>query len=215
MSPWLVPTNCRVPTHKQYSASDKRCRPVECVVIHYTAGRDRLLYPRVKRWAQLPTEINDASTHLVISRQPALQPTLQLAGLDCRTWHAGGSVYAGFKGVNAFSIGVDVDNVGWLLRKGGVWCNAYGETYNGPAPYVDSEGVGWEPYRDESVRELLRVIYLLLQEFPHLQSQPQRFVGHENIRTTKRDPGRAFDTVWPMLRDVVCNGQLPTGLMEV
>lgn len=211
---WIVPDAQRVPTRKAYFPPDSRIHPVDAIVIHYTAGADVPLKPRVKTWAEQPIEVNDASTHLVTSRRPIEQPTLQLAPLEARTWHAGGSIFNGVEGVNRFSIGVDFDNVGFLHKSGGTVLDAYGRTYHGPAPFVAEDGELWEPYTEEAVIEVCRIVLMIVDLCDTLHGRPDRITGHENIRSTKRDPGHAFDQFWPVLRNVM-NGVFPTGLTHI
>lgn len=208
---WIVPEAQRVATKKAYFPPDSRIMPLECVVIHYTAGAGPLK-PRVKAWAENP-EV-DSSTHLVISRTPQLEPTLQLAPLTARTWHAGQSAYKGKAGVNKFSLGLDLDNVGFLTKAGAGFVTWASRPYAGPAPFVDSSGRAWEPYTEEAILELCRCVLMLVDLFPILANAPERLTGHENVKRGKSDPGRAFDPFWPIVRNV-CNGVFPTGLTEV
>lgn len=214
MNTWIVPENQRIPTAKRYAPPDPRVHPVELIVLHYTVRPDnRPMRDRLAEWAVEQPQ-GGASTHCVTSRRPASEPTIQLAPLDCRTWHAGGSEWNERSGVNLFSIGLDFDNVGRLEKRGGVVVDAYGNTYKGPAPFEDAHGGLWEPYRVESVLEVARIVLMLVDMFPLIQNRPDRIVGHEQIRSIKQDPGRAFDQYWPAMRAVL-NGVFPTGLTEV
>lgn len=210
---WIVPEAQRAPTRKGYFPPDSRIQPIDAVVIHYTTGADRPLFPRVTAWAEQPVSVNEASTHLVTSRRPLAEPTIQLAPLDARTWHAGGSAN-GFEGVNRYSIGIDFDNVGYLAKKNGAIVDAYGRPYKGPAPFVDADGRLWEPYTDAAIVEVCRLLLMICDLFPQLRGRPDRIVGHEQIKSTKSDPGRAFDQFWPTLRDVT-HGKFPNGLTAV
>ena len=129
-------------------------------------------------------------------------------------WHCGGSSWpAGgpWKDrTNEASIGVDLDNYGFLQLCGGVWCYRR-EGFSSPSPrdfpqrsgdkpfprpvFVDSDGCGWEAYPEAQVVELVKVLKLV---WP--QTQQRGLVGHEDIRSTKSDPGRSFDQWWPVVR---------------
>lgn len=213
---WIVPFAQQLQTRKAYFPPDPRIEPVELLVYHYTAGKDRPMRPQVKAWAEMDVSVNDASTCFVTSRRPSAEPTLQLVPLEARSWHCGGSIWKGRPAVspNRYSIGVDADNVGYLQKKGGKYVDGYGRPYAGPAPFIDSAGEAWEPYPDEQILELCRITLILVDLFPVLQNRPDRLVGHEDIRSTKRDPGRAFDQFWPVLRDIT-RGKFPTGLTHV
>lgn len=214
MATWIVPEVQRVPTRKGYFPPDDRIEPLETIVIHYTAGRDAPLRPRVESWAGAPVDVNDASTHLVTSRRPVEQPTLQLAPLDARTWHAGGSILNGRGGVNRRSVGIDFDNLGYLRRAPGGIIDAAGRPYKGPAPFIAENGELWEPYTEPAIVEVCRLVLMICDLFPQFQNNPSAIVGHENIKSTKRDPGRAFDQFWPIVREVTF-GRFPTGLTAV
>ena len=196
MQTW-VPGCVRVPTLKMYPAISSKTRPVDLLLMHYTAGRDAPMLPRVRSWAEDGKRVS--STHIVVSRNPKLQPTVQLAPLEARTWHAGPkAVWRGSKGVNARSIGVDGDNLGYLHTNGGRFYDAYDRPYKGPKPFIDAHGVAWEPYTEECVIELCRVVKFIAEVYPVLRTDSDRVCGHEDVVSTKRDPGPAFP--WEFVR---------------
>jgi len=191
---WIC--NNRILTPKKYGSGDPRVKPVELIVIHYTAGPIRPMHQAVQSWCDGPSQ---SSTHLVISRNPAKEPTVQMASLKERTWHAGGSVWRGKGSVNLKSIGLDMDNVGWLKKVSGTIRDSYGNAYKGPAPFVDAKGRLWEPYTEEAIKELLRVITILAEQFPVVATEEDRIIGHQHIVTTKADPGPCFP--WELVRN--------------
>lgn len=193
---WIC--NNKILTPKKYSSGDSRVKPVELLVVHYTAGPSRPMNPAIQSWCDGPSQ---SSTHLVISRNPAKEPTVQLASLRDRTWHAGGSTWRNKGNVNVKSIGLDMDNVGWLRKVSGTVRDSYGNVYRGPTPFVDAKGMLWEPYTDESIKELLKVITMLIDQFPILRAEEDRIIGHQNIMSTKTDPGPCFP--WELVRKVV------------
>ncbi len=207
---WIVPQAQRVPTRHKYRSNDVRVKPVELLVMHYTVGAFRPLLPAVKNWAE-GDELK--STHLVIARDPRVEKTLQMASLTERTWHAGGSSWRGKSNINAFSIGVDVDNLGWLLKKDGKWIDSAKRPYKGPTPFIDEDGMGWEPYTEESIKELCRVVNILCEEFPIIRTEQDRIVGHEHVRPTKRDPGPAFP--WELVQLTARTGDYPGKPKEI
>jgi len=190
---WIVPEAQRMLTPNRYRAKDPRVCPVDLFLFHYTAGGDSPLPPRVKRWNASP---GGASTHLMVSRNPAKDPTIQLAPFEDRTWHAGkGATWRGATGVNVRSIGIDVDNLGFLEKRGGAYVNAYGGAYNGPAPFIDDHGRAWEPYREESIRELCAHLRRLADLFPIVRTDWDRLLPHSAVKAGKSDTGPAFP--WP------------------
>lgn len=201
---WIVDAVNRLSTNKKYSSTDRRVKPLNALVYHYTAGPDRPMRSKVEAWLKSPTAV---STHFMISRRPSKEPTLQIAPLEDRTWHAGGSTWKGLTGINFMSIGIDLDNVGFLHKKNGIWLDAYENRYTGPTPFIDQKGVGWEPYTDESIVEACRITDLICQNFPVFRSNVDHLIGHEDIMSTKRDPGPAFP--WKLIRETAKTGVYP------
>lgn len=192
---WIVDEVNRLATDKKYLSGDRRVKPLNALVYHYTAGTDRPMRPRVETWLKSPRAV---STHFMISRCPSKDPTLQLAALEERTWHAGGAKWHGLTGINFMSIGIDLDNLGFLSKKSGMWRDSYENRYKGPTPFIDEKGVGWEPYTDESITEACRVTDLICQNYPLFRLRADHLIGHEDIVPTKRDPGPAFP--WDLIR---------------
>jgi len=196
---WLVPEPRRVQTPFSYPETDCRVLPVELAVVHFTMspvsrsphGSDEL---RIRRW--LLGKGRESSTHFVALRDGSL---FQGASVDSRTWHAGGSDWFGIRGINYRSIGLDLENVGPLARGTDRWVNGYGGTYRGPDPqYLGSHG--HEPYRVAQMTSFLHIVSMLANRFPVL-SDRERWVGHEEIRRGKGDPGHAFP--WGALKEVL------------
>lgn len=203
-SEWICPV--KMPTGKVYSSRNRprQVKPVELVVMHYTAAGFRPMAPAIRSWAASSTQ---TSTHIVISRNPKLEPTIQMASLATRTFHTGGGGrWRGTGGINFRSIGVDMDNVGYLKKQGGVYYDAYGGRYTGPEPFLDGAGRYWEPYTDEATAELLNIVAQLVRIFPVLRSPEDRFVGHEQLEPTRKvDPGPAFP--WGPVRQTAATGR--------
>tara|TARA_Y100000310_G_scaffold306975_1_gene348597 strand:- start:931 stop:1605 length:675 start_codon:yes stop_codon:yes gene_type:complete len=194
------------PTPHKYRATDRRVKPVELVVVHYTAVPYYNRTPhgsnprRIKNW--LLGASRKSSTHYVVLRNGDV---MQGAELDERTWHSGGSSFKTpegktIKGVNFCSIGVDFDNVGRLWPvDGGNFVDSYGRAYlkkhgrvssyyKGPTP-VEIDGTYWEPYSPESINSMKEVLREIVNFHPTLVGEGWRLVGHEDIRSTKMDPG--------------------------
>lgn len=197
---WLVDEPMRETTPHRYRAGDSRVRPVELVVVHWTAspmggGVDGTNEARIRAWGR--GEGRDSSTHLVILRDGRL---LQTCPLTSRSWHAGGSTWADPQGVrvkdvNARSIGLDLECVGPLRKSLDTFQDDYGGAFRGPAELAG--GRWWEAYRDAQVKTLLGVTALLVATYPVLKD-PARWTGHTHIRPTKTDPGAQFP--WSLLR---------------
>ena len=81
----------------------------DTIIIHYTAGRD------AESSAKYLCKDNvKASAHLVIGRDGKI---IQLVPFDTITWHAGTSEYGSKKGLNKYSIGIELDNAGILKKR--------------------------------------------------------------------------------------------------
>lgn len=197
---WL-PGVLKVESVNRYDASHRpeRVRPVEFVVIHYTASPYLSTSPtgsdltRMERWA---TRANSpSSTHFIIMRDGRL---VQMVSLNARAWHVtsrwpwpGDS-----KGdINSRSIGIDFENVGWLRERGGRFFTAYGLPSGEPAPHHgpvghDSSGKPWEPYTAAQIETAVRLLSDLGAAFPQLRDgNPLRLIGHHDAQPTRVDPG--------------------------
>ena len=97
--------------HLSCSKNTRRLEGPDMIVLHYTAGvsaassADYLVRPEVK-----------ASAHLVIGRDGRI---FQLVPFHVEAWHAGRSRYTGREGLNRFSIGIELDNLGRLAWTAG------------------------------------------------------------------------------------------------
>lgn len=111
MTDWLVPEADRRLTPNRYAAGHAYVRPVELLVLHFTAGRS---VSSSAAWLCNPDA--QASAHFVVGADRALQ----LAPLSDRTWHAGGKSSSWRGGtVNGRSIGIEIDNLGPLTAAKG------------------------------------------------------------------------------------------------
>ena len=198
-------TPIRVPCSKVYRASDSRVRPVALAVMHWTASPPKAPgasdETRMRAW--LADTSRQTSTHLVILRDGRV---LQAADLTERTWHAGGSTWIApngvpTKSVNAQSIGVDLENVGYVKRApdGVGFLDGYGGRYQGDPP-VKADGMWWEPYTPAQLASLDAVVRWLAMEIPALLD-PRRWTGHSEIQPGKLDPGPLFP--WESVRRTI------------
>lgn len=198
----------RVDTPFKYAAGDRRIKPVDLVVVHYTASPYSKAHggsnkKRIMRW--MSGKGRKSSTHFTVLRNGEI---IQSAELGDRTWHSGGSKLitptgSTLSGINFRSIGVDFDNVGMLFKVDGGFVDYYGRSklkkdpsskvslYAGPTPWKDEHGRYWEPYSIESIEAMSGLLKSISAEFPILKKETWRITGHEDIRSTKSDPGPA------------------------
>lgn len=195
-------------TSYKYSSTDKRVKPLDLLILHYTASPYSAAHggsnkKRIRRWME--GKGRKSSTHFTVLRNGDI---LQAAEFTERTWHSGGSKLVSpqgetLSGVNFRSIGLDFDNVGMLYPVKGGFVDSYGKNrlkkspgskpvyYTGPEPFKAEDGSYWEPYSLESIESMQKILRKIAKEYPIFSEEPWRLVGHENIRATKSDPGPA------------------------
>lgn len=150
------------------------------LVMHYTAGRsakesiDWLRNPQAK-----------ASAHLVIARDGSIT---QLVPFNVAAWHAGKSAWKGVPGLNQHSIGIELDNMGKLTRKGASWVSWQGVRVPDPDVYVDRAGVGWHSYPAAQLAAARLAASAIVASY-----RLWDIIGHSDISPGRKDdPGPAF-----------------------
>lgn len=160
------------------------------LVLHYTAsggdnGRGDAEY--------LSRRAAGASAHLVTGRDASIY---QLVDFNRKAWHAGRSSFNGQKNVNNFSIGIEIDNWGWLTN---------GRSHSGVEVPEDQIFYGerhgrsqWEKYPQAQLDAVEELVALIIETYPSIK----HIVGHEEISPgRKQDPGPALDDFMNMLKD--------------
>ena len=156
----------------------------EYLVMHYTAGRDA---EGAVSWLTNP--VAQASAHLVIGRDASIA---QLVPFDTVAWHAGVSVWEGRVGLNRYSIGIELDNAGRLVRHGSQWRAWFGVEYDDSEVIEavhknEMEPCDWHIYAPEQIEVALEVASLLVAEYDLFD-----VIGHDDIAPgRKSDPGPA------------------------
>ncbi len=158
----------------------------DTIVLHYTATAtgtqavEALINPRV-----------EASAHVVIDRDGTIT---QLLPFDTIAWHAGTSRHLKRKGLNKYSIGIEIVNEGWLRKSDQVYLAGSGREYtrdevlyamhrNNDVPYVY-----WHKYTEAQLRVTEELCAALIESYP-----VRWLLGHEEIAPErKQDPGPAF-----------------------
>lgn len=109
-------------------------------------------------------------------------------------WHAGQSEWAGRKGLNQFSIGIELENLG-PLRNGYPVKDTYGRKYDGPVLSLEQPVHGfknWADYPEEQLDAAEKLARNLIALYPI-----QDMLGHSDVAPKRKiDPGPAF----PMAR---------------
>jgi len=157
----------------------------EYLVIHYTTGTRP---EQTIGWFTNPKA--QASAHLLLTREGEFH---QFVPFDTVGWHAGFSQWGGLKSLNRYSIGIEVDNAGAMVKKNGVYMRQL-RVFK-PDEVIETNhkleyGVkGWEKYPQAQIDALLEVSKLLKATYNFGD-----VVGHEDISLSgKTDPGPAFD----------------------
>lgn len=183
---------------------DGRDRPVDTVVIHYTASKGSASAVA----ALFASPSRKASAHFVVGRDGEVWECVDLAD---GAWHAGdgkfpsaeqlSAAYMGHtlipvrevpkkpRDLNMRSIGIEIVNAGWLT--GGP--NPYGHArHRNPA----SRSTKWESYSDKQLDAVRSLVGWCVQQVPTLKL----VTGHEDVTNRytlgktggKLDPGPLF-----------------------
>ena len=162
----------------------------DMIVLHYTAGTSAesssifLTRPDVS-----------ASAHLVIGRKGEV---FQLVPFNIEAWHAGKSWYAGRGGLNRYSIGIELDNLGKLRFSGNLFFAECGRVVPPDEVYTDCSGdhpTYWHRYTERQIRVLQEICSLLVETYPI-----RDVVGHSVITPRKIDPGPALEFAFSELQ---------------
>lgn len=170
----------------------------DTLVIHYTAGRS---LESSANW--LKDDRASASAHLVIGKSGKV---IQLVPFNKIAWHAGISKWKGRTGLNHFSIGIELDNVGKLEKRADGYYTSWGtrvkdENVVMATHKAETDEKGWEAYTEKQLEVLEQVCMLLKEKYAI-----REIVGHEDISPgRKTDPGPAFP-MKPMV-DKMMNGR--------
>lgn len=151
------------------------------IVLHYTAsggadGKGDADY--------LSRAAARASAQIVVGRNGSID---QIIPFNRKAWHAGVSSYKGRANVNDFSIGIEMDNWGYLKdgksHAGVAVPNVYKGQRNGKG-YAE-----WESYPQAELDATEAIIAAICKAYPITD-----IVGHEDIAPgRKTDPGPALD----------------------
>ena len=170
-------------THLVCAKNTRKLIDPDMIVLHYTAGTSAagsaifLTRPDVR-----------ASAHVVIGRGGEV---FQLVSFDTEAWHAGRSWYAGRSGLNRYSIGIELDNLGKLRLSGGMFIAECGRVVPPEEVYTDCSGktpTYWHNYTSRQVLVLREICALLEETYPI-----KNVVGHSAITPRKLDPGPALE----------------------
>ncbi|MFH7319163.1 N-acetylmuramoyl-L-alanine amidase [Desulfurivibrio sp. D14AmB] len=157
----------------------------DTVVIHYTGGGSLASALNTFKDPQV-----SASAHVLVDKDGRL---VQLVPFNRIAWHAGTSSYLDRRGLNSYSIGIEVVNAGKLERSGGLYRSWFGRSY--PEEEVvravhrnEEEPAYWERFTQEQIAAVLSLCQALKSSY-----QICHILGHEEISPGRKiDPGPAF-----------------------
>lgn len=133
-----------------------------------------------------------ASAHLILGRAGKLYQSVPMTHI---AHHAGRSMWRGRTGCNKFSIGIEIDNWGWLTQGLDLHYRSYtGTTVSENKVYEGRHKNGgehdlWEKYPEAQLVVLDELVELLLETYLSITD----IVGHDDIAPNRKtDPGPAF-----------------------
>ena len=154
----------------------------DTIVLHGTDGSNAMSSAHY-----LARSDTSVSAHLVVARSGQV---IQLLPFNVRAWHAGVSEHEGRRGLNDFSIGIEIDNAGRLHRRGNRFFSWFNKEYppgevfttveNGRAAYYHRY-TRMQTDRVAEICSLLKRRYLI-----------RWLLRHSDITRRKADPGPAF-----------------------
>ena len=165
-------------THRSPNKSRGKMKPT-IIVLHYTGSGGKDGSGDASYLSRASTR---ASAQLVIGREGDIH---QLMGLNEKAWHAGKSKYNGKANLNHWTIGIEIDNWGWLDGRG----------INLPEDQIHHETrfnlKTWEKYKPAQLATVEEAIAAICEYY-----DIEDIVGHEEICVPygrKQDPGPALD----------------------
>lgn len=155
------------------------------LVFHFTAGRNA---SSAINWLCNPDA--KASAHIVLAQDGRIT---QLAPFNIKTWHAGQSHWDGLSGLNAYSIGIEMDNAGRLTKVGSTYRAWFQKEYpESDVIYArhkfEDEPAYWHTYTEAQIARATKLAEVLAREY-----RLKDILGHDDIAPGRKiDPGPAF-----------------------
>jgi N-acetylmuramoyl-L-alanine amidase len=156
------------------------------LVMHFTAGSSAK-----ESISWLANAQAKASAHIVIGKDGKVT---QMVPFNRVAWHAGKSEWKGIVGLNSHSIGIELDNAGRMVKKGGGWV---ADTFGGKFADADvleathkneKQACGWHRYPEAQLAAARAVAKAIIQAYGI-----KEVIGHDDISPGRKcDPGPAF-----------------------
>jgi N-acetylmuramoyl-L-alanine amidase len=163
------------------------------IVLHFTAGSS---LASSTQW--LCSARSKASAHVIVGKDGTVN---QLVPFNAIAWHAGESVWRGFTGLNKYAIGIELDNMGPLVKgpDGSLRSVPGGPVVQPEDAFYGAHKNGgafrwWDKYPQAQLDKLARVVADVCKEFPSITE----IVGHDDIAPKRKvDVGPAFGVSLP------------------
>jgi len=133
-----------------------------------------------------------ASAHIILGRHGKLY---QSVNMEVVAHHAGRSMFRGRTGCNKFSIGIEIDNWGPLVRGADGLYRAWPGTVVPEERVFDGQHKNggdkefWEQYPEAQLKVLDDLVECILEAYPSIRD----VAGHDDIAPNRKtDPGPAF-----------------------
>jgi N-acetylmuramoyl-L-alanine amidase len=159
------------------------------LIMHYTAG---VSASSAISWFNNP--IAKASAHLVIDRDGTIT---QMVPFNRIAWHAGKSEWGHLKGMNKYSIGIELACAGKLRkRENGTWVSWSGAVIPTSevtvAKHKDEDGTaGWHEYTEAQIEAAIKAGLALHREYDF-----DDVLGHDDVSPGRKvDPGPLFPMI--------------------
>lgn len=155
------------------------------IVIHYTAGSNLDSAVRVLT----RKDSRKVSAHLCIGRDGLI---VQMARFNLVTFHAGKSSFGERQALNSSTIGIELDNPGWLTHDG-IYHTWWGGEVSEDMVHVEDAGGHefWHTYTEIQLATLADVVRALAARY-----EIEFIAGHDEVAMPagrKVDPGPALD----------------------
>jgi N-acetylmuramoyl-L-alanine amidase len=169
-----------VPYQESPNRGGKLVEPA-ALLIHYTAGRG---LQQSADW--LCNRKARASAQLIVG---AAGGYVQLVPFDRIAWHAGESIWNGHTKASEWSIGIELDNPGKLVRTAAGWATYFGDPIPDQNVVIDERGQGWHAFSEAQILDAYLACEALIDVYPTLSM----VLGHSDVAPTRKvDPGPAF-----------------------
>lgn len=153
-------------------------------VIHFTTGT------RIESTiAHFRNAAAQACAHLLIGRDGRI---IQFLPFNKIAYHAGYSWWEGDRSLNSFSVGIELDNAGFLKESNGIWKRLKtiipSDWVTKAVHWRESKERGWENFTPAQLEVTLNILKILKEYYGITE-----ILGHDQINLRERlDPGPLF-----------------------